>query len=114
MTHVPTAKLVDALETSEDQHIEALTAGPITTEIGRYPAGTSTPKNPHNEEEIYYVISGSGKIRVGDDTHHVEPGDMVYVEPALEHDFFDITEDLVVLIIFGPSITPSSYTIRDE
>ncbi len=114
MSHVSTLELLEALDDDETQHTEALDAGPLTIEVGTYPAGTSTPKNPHNEEEVYYVISGKGKLRVGDETHTIEAGDMVYVEPALEHDFFDITEDLEVLIIFGPSLAASSYSIRED
>jgi mannose-1-phosphate guanylyltransferase len=50
---------------------------------------------------------------VGDDIHAVEPGDTVLIERGLEHDFFDIEEDLVTLVVFADSSHPSSYSIRE-
>jgi len=114
MTRVSITEAINDLEPDELQHRDVLDAGPITVEVGKYPADTAVPKNPHNEVELYYVLSGSGKMRVGDDTYDIEAGDLVHVEPALEHDFFKITEDITVLIIFGPAINPTSYSIREK
>ena len=114
MTHVSITDMVDDLEPAELQHREVLTAGPLTIEVGKYPADSAVPKNSHNEEELYYVLSGSGKLRVGDATHEIEAGDLVYVEPDLEHDFFHITEEITVLIILGPATHPTSYGIREQ
>lgn len=114
MSYVSVTELAENLEEDGSGHREVLDAGPLTVEIGRYPAGRAAPKNPHNEEELYYILSGSGKFRVGDETHAVEEGDMVYVEPELEHDFFAIEEDITALIIFGSDSVPSSYAIRED
>ncbi len=114
MAHVSVTEAINNLESGELQHQAVLEAGPITVEVGKYPAGSAAPKNPHNEEELYYVHSGSGKIRVGDDTHDIEAGDLIHVEPSLEHDFFNITEDLTVLIVLGPASDPTSYGIREQ
>ena len=113
MTLVSITELVDDLEPNELQHEEVLSTGSLTVEVGKYPTDSAAPKNPHNEMELYYVLSGSGKLRVGDDTHDVEAGDLVFVEPDLEHDFFHITEEITVLIVLGPSTTPTSYGIRE-
>ncbi|MCU4926720.1 cupin domain-containing protein [Halobacteria archaeon AArc-dxtr1] len=114
MTHASIRDVVDTLDPNELQHSDVLNAGPFTVEVGTYPADSAAPKNPHNEEELYYILSGVGKLRVGDDTHNIEAGDLVYVEPQLEHDFFEISEDITVLIILGPSTNPSSYGIREQ
>ncbi len=114
MTHVSVTNAIDNLEADQLQHKEVLTAGPITIEVGKYPAGSAAPKNPHNEEELYYILSGTGQIRVGDDTHDVEAGDLIHVEPNMEHDFFNITEDITVLIMLGPAANPTSYGIRER
>lgn len=114
MTHISITDVVDELEPEQLQHQETLTAGPLTVEVGKYPAGSAAPKNPHNEAELYYILSGSGKLRVGDDTHDIEAGDLVYVEPNLEHDFFAITQEITALIILGPSTAPTSYGIRED
>lgn len=114
MTLASITDIVDDLDADELQHKEALEAGPLTVEVGKYPTDSAAPKNPHNEEELYYVLSGAGKLRVGDDTHDVSAGDLVSVEPNLEHDFFDISEEITVLIVFGPASNPASYGIRED
>ena len=114
MTHVSVTDAIGDLDPDELQHKEVLTAGPLTVEVGTYPTDSAAPKNPHNEEELYYVLSGSGQMRVGDDTHDIEAGDLIHVEPNLEHDFFNITEEITVLIMLGPSPNPTSYGIREQ
>lgn len=111
MTHVSTAAVLSELEEEGRQFAEVLDLDSVTLELGLYPS--ASPKNPHTEDEIYYIISGSGKIRVGDETHAVEPGDVVFVEQGLEHDFFDVDEQIAALTIFVGSETPSSYSIRE-
>jgi len=114
MSHISITDVADDLEPGDLTHREVLTAGPLTVEVGKYPADGAVPKNSHNEQELYYVLSGSGKLRVGDDTHGISAGDLVSVEPDLEHDFFHITEELTVLIVLGPSANPTSYGIRER
>ncbi len=112
MSHVSTAELVTELEDDENQFTEVLDKDSVTIEIGQYPK--PSPKNPHTEDEVYYIVSGSGSIRVGDETYDVETGDVVFVEQGMEHDFFDIDEEITALTIFVGSENPSSYSIRDQ
>ncbi len=112
MTYVSTEELIRELSDEDHQFAEVIEKESVTVEIGRYPA--SAPKNPHTEDEIYYIISGSGMIRVGDETYDVTTGDVVFVESGLEHDFFNIEEEITALTIFVGSDDPSSYSIREE
>ncbi len=114
MTHVPITELLEELEATDAHHREALETESMTVEVGRYPSTSAAPKNPHNEDELYYVLSGRGKLRVGDETHDIEGGDLVYVEPEMEHDFFAIEEEITVLIVFGSAVDPTSYGIRES
>jgi mannose-6-phosphate isomerase-like protein (cupin superfamily) len=113
MTHASALDALDALEDGSIGHAELLDEESLTVEVARHPAGQPDPRNPHTEDELYYVIAGSGKIRVGDSVHSVERGDTVFVEQGLEHDFFDIEEELVTLIVFAGSSDPASYSIRE-
>jgi mannose-1-phosphate guanylyltransferase len=114
MTYASALDALDQLADDESgNYLEVLDEGSMRVEIGRHAAGEAVPKNPHTEDELYYVVSGMGKVRVGDDVHAVEPGDTVFVERGLEHDFFDIEEDLVTLVVFADSSNPSSYSIRE-
>lgn len=77
--------------------------------LGHYAlaAGTVDTQTPHDEDEVYYVVSGRAKIRVGDEERPVQPGTMVYVAAHVPHQFFDITEDLSILVFFAPEHTSS-------
>jgi mannose-6-phosphate isomerase-like protein (cupin superfamily) len=67
------------------------------------PAGGTDPQNPHSEDEVYYVVSGRGKIRVGDEDRPVQAGSVVYVAKTVEHRFHSIEEELRVLVFFAPA-----------
>lgn len=67
------------------------------------PAGDSDPQQPHGEGEVYYVVSGRGSIRVGDEDQLVQAGSIVYVAAQVEHRFHTIEETLQVLVFFAPA-----------
>ena len=60
------------------------------------------PFIPHTEDEIYYVVSGKARIKVGDEDREVKPGSTVFVGTGVDHRFYDITETLTVLVVFAP------------
>ncbi len=69
-------------------------------------AGSKDLQSPHDEDEVYYVISGKARLRVGDDEHTVRPGSILYVRATADHSFFEIEEDITLLVFFasgGPS-----------
>jgi mannose-6-phosphate isomerase-like protein (cupin superfamily) len=65
-------------------------------------AGQADQQRPHTEDEVYYVVSGKASFRAGDEIQAVAPGTLIFVERSVEHRFFDITEDLTVLVFFAP------------
>ena len=67
------------------------------------PAGAADPQRPHKEDELYYVIRGKARMRVGIEERAVSSGSVIFVEAKAEHCFFDITEELVVLVLFAPA-----------
>lgn len=67
------------------------------------PAGSVDPQRPHTEDEVYYVVSGRGWIRVGDEDQPVTAGTLIFVPAGVEHRFHSITEQLVVLVLFAPA-----------
>ncbi len=66
-------------------------------------AGATDPQSPHTEDELYYVVSGRGRITVGDVSRDVVPGTLVFVAAHAPHRFHDITERLELLVVFGPA-----------
>lgn len=67
------------------------------------PAGGIDRQHPHKEDEIYYVVRGKAKMQLGTEERAVEAGDVVFVESRLDHRFFDIETELVLLVVFAPA-----------
>lgn len=66
-------------------------------------AGATDNQTPHKEDEIYYVVRGKAKMRLGREERAVSEGDVIFVEKAAKHRFFDIAEELILLVIFAPA-----------
>lgn len=101
MSHVSTTDLIERLEEEDTDYVEVLTEDSLSVEVARYP--NPAPKTPHKTDELYFVISGSGMVQVGDERYAVDEGDVVYVEEGVEHDFFDIDDEITALVIFPSS-----------
>lgn len=69
------------------------------------PAGGTDPQKPHHEDELYYVVRGRGRFRAGDQDSEVSAGNVLFVAAEVEHRFYDITEELAVLVFFAPAET---------
>jgi len=66
-------------------------------------AGATDKQTPHQEDEIYYLVRGKAKMRLGREERAIREGDVIFVEKDLEHRFFNIAEELVLLVIFAPA-----------
>jgi len=73
--------------------------------VGTYciPAGGLDDQSPHGEDEIYVVMTGRGRIVTPDRTADVGPGSVIFVPAGEDHKFEGITEDLTLLVVFGPA-----------
>jgi mannose-6-phosphate isomerase-like protein (cupin superfamily) len=72
--------------------------------VGRYvvPAGAEDPQQPHTEDEVYVVVAGRATFESEDDRRSVAPGSTIVVPAGRPHRFVDVTEDLVVTVVFAP------------
>ena len=69
------------------------------------PAGAPDPQKPHHEDELYYVVRGRARMRVGSEEQAIGPGTVIFVEARVEHKFFDVEEELQVVVFFAPAET---------
>ena len=67
------------------------------------PAGGTDPQKPHREDELYYVIRGRARMQIGKEDAEVRSGSLIFVEARAEHRFYDIQEELEVLVFFAPA-----------
>jgi mannose-6-phosphate isomerase-like protein (cupin superfamily) len=73
--------------------------------VGTYgiAAGGLDGQSPHTEDEVYVVTAGRARLATPGGTVDVGPGSVVFVPAGEEHRFEDISEDLSVLVVFGPA-----------
>ncbi len=70
-------------------------------------AGATDRQNPHDEDEVYYVLEGKGKFTVdGHDPVDAVKGAILFVAAHASHRFHDIEEDLKLLVFFSRAKTP--------
>ena len=67
----------------------------------RLAKGSNDMQTPHDEDELYYVVRGRAQLKVADEVKEVGPGSVMYVRASEEHAFFEITEDMVLLVFFA-------------
>jgi len=66
---------------------------------------TSDHHKHQNTEQVYYVLSGSGEVLVGDERHSVTTGDAVYLPANAYHQMFnDDNEDWLEHLVIGAKI----------
>jgi mannose-6-phosphate isomerase-like protein (cupin superfamily) len=97
------ADLKAKVEGTEPRFFEFLRVSALSAAVYRLPAGARDMQAPHLEDEVYVVLEGRARLRIGDDEQQVGPGCILYVQPNAEHSFFDIDEDLTLLAFFGAS-----------
>ncbi len=67
------------------------------------PKGGTDPQEPHREDEMYYVVRGRARRQLGSEHSEVRAGSILFVEANLEHRFYDIQEELEILVFFAPA-----------
>jgi mannose-6-phosphate isomerase-like protein (cupin superfamily) len=66
-------------------------------------AGATDLQRPHHEDEMYYVIRGRARFRAAGQKREVSAGTVIFVAAEVEHRFYDILEELSVLVFFAPA-----------
>lgn len=85
----------NAVEYKEFMRVPAVSCG-----LYHLAAGSQDMQTPHDEDEMYYVLEGRAQLQVGDEIHEVKPGSILYVQAAEAHSFFEIVEDMTLLVVF--------------
>ena len=64
-------------------------------------AGEEDTQEPHESDEVYYVISGDGYLKIKDKDYLVSEGKLFFVAKGVPHFFHENTIELKVLYFFG-------------
>lgn len=80
---------------------EMLKNGSLLVEI--YKPDKQDLQNPHEQDELYVIISGSGDFILEDEKFDFQIGDLFFVPAGKEHRFENFTDDFSTWVIFyGP------------
>jgi mannose-6-phosphate isomerase-like protein (cupin superfamily) len=96
------AELLAQQRASGRPYLEYIRSDALSVGLYVLPAGGVDRQQPHTEDEAYYIVSGRGRMTVGDDTRDVGPGTTIFVGAAVPHRFHDIAEELVIVVFFAP------------
>ncbi len=90
-----------ARRTGDEPYVAPLRRG--TLELGYYAPLGVDEQTPHDQDEVYVVMTGSGTFVNGAQRHDFGPGDAIFVPAGATHRFEDFTDDTEVWVIFyGP------------
>jgi quercetin dioxygenase-like cupin family protein len=84
-------------------YLEFLRVPTMSAGVYTLSAGGVDPQRPHSEDEMYYVVRGRARMRVGAEDRIVNAGSVIFVAAEVEHRFYDLEEELVVLVFFAPA-----------
>ncbi len=86
------------VEYQEFLKVPALSCG-----LYRLKAGSKDMQGPHEDDEVYYVLEGKARLRTADKEHDIRPGSVLYIRATAVHSFFEIDEDMTLLVFFATS-----------
>jgi len=71
--------------------------------LGIYAPRGHDPQQPHEQDELYLVISGTGTFVHGAERSAFGPGDALFVAAGTNHRFEDFSDDFATWVVFwGP------------
>lgn len=72
------------------------------------PGQASTKHRHKTQTELYVVLTGTGRMRVGDDVHTLEPHSAVLVEPDIVRQVFNDTDGDTLWLVAGAPGEPAN------
>jgi mannose-6-phosphate isomerase-like protein (cupin superfamily) len=89
------------------RYLEFLRVPAMSAGVYVLPEGGTDPQKPHHEDELYYVVRGRARMRIGSEREfedaEVQAGSVIFVEAERGHSFYEIKEELEVLVFFAPA-----------
>lgn len=84
-----------------ERFVEAFTHGSLVVEL--YAPRGDDPQTPHDRDEVYFVVSGSGDFVVQSERTAFIAGDALFVAAGVPHCFENFSADFSTWVVFyGP------------
>jgi mannose-6-phosphate isomerase-like protein (cupin superfamily) len=94
-------KLEGTFKDKPVEYLEFLNVPTLTCGLYHLARGSRDMQSPHDDDEMYYVLRGRARLSIGDETREVSAGSLLYVRATEDHSFFEIEEDMTLLVFFA-------------
>lgn len=85
-----------------ERFVRAFAHGSMSVEL--YAPIGMDPQSPHSQDELYFVISGTGDFVNGDERVRFSPGSAFFVPAGQQHRFESFSSDFATWVVsWGPS-----------
>ena len=95
--------LLERIQRERKAYQEFLRVPTMSAGLYALPKGGKDLQAPHTEDEIYFIVAGRARIRVGSGDRDVERGSIIFVPSRVIHRFHSIAEELTALVFFAPA-----------
>jgi mannose-6-phosphate isomerase-like protein (cupin superfamily) len=96
-----TNEVLKKLDASGDWFYGFLSKNSMAAGILRLMPGEKDPQGSHANDELYYVIKGSGFIHIENNDLPIRPGSIIFVPARKKHHFHGNKDELQVLYVFA-------------
>lgn len=93
------------LEGVEMKKFRSKAEGAYKESIALIKIAVSAAVPPHvhaDEDDSLYILAGKAKMRVADETFVIVPGAQITVPAGVEHEIFDVGEEILIYDVFAP------------
>jgi mannose-6-phosphate isomerase-like protein (cupin superfamily) len=96
-----TAKTHGDIEAEVDPKFQCLKSITYVSLAKLQPTLSYQRHNHEDHEEVYYIIHGTGQIRIGSETAKFKDGDVIYIPEKSVHSITNDGSDMVEFLAFG-------------
>jgi mannose-6-phosphate isomerase-like protein (cupin superfamily) len=91
----------DIEESALDPQCRCLKAITYVSFAKLQPSLSYEPHHHDDHEEVYYIINGTGKIKIGNEEAPLRDGDIIYIPENTTHSIINDGEEMIDFLAFG-------------
>ncbi len=93
--------LLEMAAREEGRYLRFIDNNKLSSGIYQLKVGDVDEQEPHQWDELYYVLEGEAMLRVNEEDHKAVPGSILFVAADVPHQFVEIKQDLKILVFFS-------------